>query len=222
MKQFFSPFKKSLLFVILRRGVTVAGVSKGFENWICMKIDWKRLWKHVIQEFQCNPDSIHGPSHWQRVERNGLLLAKRTGCIEEVVRLFALFHDSRREHDGWDITHGKLGADYAKSLRGVLFDISDDHFELLHYACTWHTHGSLIKNLTIGTCWDADRLDLGRVGIKPNASFMSTKFARKIAENGMNPAIFCQTPKHKNTVGKYLAHSSNRRKSNKPNNKKYS
>jgi acyl dehydratase len=33
-------------------------------------------------------------------------IATRSGAIEEVVRLFAVFHDSRREHDGWDDKHG--------------------------------------------------------------------------------------------------------------------
>jgi len=36
-------------------------------------------------------------------------------------------------------------------------------------------------DVTIGTCWDADRLDLGRVSIKPEAKHMSTAYARDIA-----------------------------------------
>jgi uncharacterized protein len=63
----------------------------------------------------------------------------------------------------------------------VLFDLADEHFELLHHACAWHTHGRLSDDPTIGTCWDADRLDLGRVGTRPEARFMSTEFAREIA-----------------------------------------
>ena len=149
-----------------------------------MSTNWQRIWEHVTREFQCDRDSIHGPSHWRRVERNGLLVATRSGAVEEVVRLFAVFHDSRREHDGWDDTHGSRGAAYAASLRGVLFDISDEHFELLHYACTWHTHGQLSDQPTIGTCWDADRLDLGRVGTQPEADYMSTGFGREIAAHG--------------------------------------
>lgn len=149
-----------------------------------MNNNWQRIWEHVTREFQCDRKSVHGPSHWRRVERNGLLVASRSGAVEDVVRLFAVFHDSRRDHDGWDNTHGARGAAYAKSLCGVLFDISDEHFELLHYACTWHTHGRLSDEPTIGTCWDADRLDLGRVGTQPEAGYMSTKFGREIAAHG--------------------------------------
>jgi uncharacterized protein len=154
-----------------------------------MNTEWHRIWEHVTREFQCNQNSIHGPSHWQRVERNGLFIAARSGAVTEVVRLFALFHDSRRVHDGWDDTHGSRGAAYAATLRGELFQMSDEHFELFHYACTWHTHGRLSDQPTIATCWDADRLDLGRVGRPPEAGYMSTEFGREIAAQGSTPSF---------------------------------
>lgn len=149
-----------------------------------MNSDWQKLWEHVTREFQGDLDSIHGPTHWRRVERNGLLLATRSGAVEVVVRLFAVLHDSRRLHDGWDEEHGARAATYAASLRGAWFDLSDDQFQLLHEACTWHAHGRLSPDPTIGTCWDADRLDLGRVAIHPEARFMSTAFGREVAKRG--------------------------------------
>jgi len=158
-----------------------------------MNIDWQSIWKHVSGEFACGRDSVHGPEHWRRVERNGLFLATRTGALQDVVRLFAIFHDSRREHDGSDNTHGKRGAAYAASLRGVLFDLPDAPFSLLQYACTWHTHGQLSDEPTIATCWDADRLDLGRVGIQPQADYMSTEFGREIAANGSVDTFFLRS-----------------------------
>jgi len=152
-------------------------------------INWHRIWQHVTQEFQCDRNSIHGPSHWRRVERNGLLITTRSGAIEEVLRLFAVLHDSRREHDGYDTVHGSRAAAYAARLRGKLFDLSDKHFELLQYACQWHTHGQLNTDPTIGTCWDADRLDLGRVGMRPAPEFMSTQLGREIATHGVDKFI---------------------------------
>jgi len=100
------------------------------------------------------------------------------------VRLFALFHDSRRENDGVDDGHGARAAEYASTLIGSLYNLSDAHFELLRYACVWHTDGVHHADATIGTCWDADRLDLGRVGVIPSPEFMSTDFGREIAEYG--------------------------------------
>jgi uncharacterized protein len=36
-------------------------------------------------------------------------------------------------------------------------------------------------NISVGTCWDADRLDIGRVGIQPNEEFMTNLEAKRIA-----------------------------------------
>ncbi len=149
-----------------------------------MSTDWQRLREHLERQYPGGPRSIHGPDHWRRVEKNGLAICADTDAVEDVVRLFALFHDSRREHDGYDTVHGARGAELAGSLRGVLFELSDAHFELLHYACTWHTHGELSEDPTIGACWDADRLDLGRVGITPSPRYMSTRLGRRAAKHG--------------------------------------
>lgn len=145
-----------------------------------MTTDWDKLWEYVVDECVLAADSIHGPSHWKRVEKNGLVIARKNGAVEDVVRLFSLFHDARRTCDGFDTTHGVRGAEYAKQLRGELFDLSDDHLELLLYACSWHTHGKVSDDTTIGTCWDADRLDLGRVGATPRPWFLSTEEAHKM------------------------------------------
>ena len=148
-------------------------------------IDYPSLWNIILAlPSHLSPHSIHGPDHWRRVERNGLLLATRTGAIVPVVRLFALFHDSRRENDCIDPEHGARGAALAASMHGIHFDLPEAHFDLLHEACTWHTDGHHHKDSTIGTCWDADRLDLGRVGMIPDPQYMSTGFAREIAAHG--------------------------------------
>jgi len=151
---------------------------------IPMNTELHQLWQLVTEQFHAPVHSVHGPDHWRRVERNGLLLATRSSADIVVVRLFALFHDSQRENDGWDRGHGARGAKYAASLRGVAYELSDDQFELLHYACTWHTDRDHHDDPTIATCWDADRLDLGRVGIIPSPEFMSTDFGREIAAYG--------------------------------------
>lgn len=146
--------------------------------------NYPHLWQLVTAQYHTPGYSVHGPDHWRRVERNGLLLATKTGADVTVLRLFALFHDSRRENDDWDEGHGARGAEYAASLRGTAFDLSHEQFEILHYACVWHTDGEHHDDPTIATCWDSDRLDLNRVGIIPNPKFMSTVFAKEIAAFG--------------------------------------
>ena len=49
---------------------------------------------------------------------------------------------------------------------------------LLAEACRCHTEGKCSADPTIGTCWDADRLDLGRVGKRPDPKFLTTRSAR--------------------------------------------
>lgn len=123
---------------------------------------------------------IHGVVHWARVQENGLKVAELHGADAEVVRLFALFHDSRRVNEGWDEGHGQRGGDLAHTLRGTLIHLSDSQFELLYEACRLHTDGHTNGDITLQTCWDADRLDLGRVGITPVSSRLCTDGARKL------------------------------------------
>lgn len=99
--------------------------------------------------------------------------------------MFALLHDSRRMDDFTDPDHGRRGAKYARSLRGTLLDLDDSFFDALVYACTWHTDGDTSEDVTIGTCWDSDRLDLGRAGITPCEGFMSTAAGKEAALAGL-------------------------------------
>ena len=53
---------------------------------------------------------------------------------------------------------------------------------LLDYAIRHHVDGDVSDDPTIGTCWDADRLDLGRVGIVPDEQYMSTAEGKRLAK----------------------------------------
>ena len=146
-----------------------------------ISIDFKKLWKIVTEQFPLGIHSIHGPGHWKQVEINGLLISKETGADETIIKLFALFHDSRRENENDDDQHGLHGAALAKSLRGVHFDLPDGIFETVIDACQYHTDGHKASDITIATCWDADRLDLTRLGIMPDPERMGTAYGKRIA-----------------------------------------
>ena len=122
----------------------------------------------------------HGVVHWARVLENGLRIAEATGADREVVALFALFHDARRVEEDRDDNHGLRGALFAQSLRGRLVHLDDARFELLFEACRLHTDGLTTGDRTLLTCWDADRLDLGRVGIVPDPRYLGTKAGRNL------------------------------------------
>ena len=144
-------------------------------------LDLRGLWAYVEGQFELGPYSLHGPAHWRRVERIGLLVASHSGADVRVVRLFAVMHDSRRQDEGTDMGHGQRGAELAERLRGEHFEIDDEAFQKLYYACAWHEKGRVTAEPTIGTCWDADRLDLPRVGARPLPKYMSTAYGRQLA-----------------------------------------
>ena len=116
------------------------------------------------------------------VLENGQRLASETGANVDVVTLFALFHDSRRVNEDRDLGHGHRGARYARKLRGKLIDLDDADFKLLFEACRLHTDGLTEGDVTLQTCWDADRLDLGRVGITPEPDQLCTDAARRLID----------------------------------------
>ena len=49
---------------------------------------------------------------------------------------------------------------------------------MLTYAVRHHSDGLIEADVTVQTCWDADRLDLGRVGIVPRPDRLCTAHAR--------------------------------------------
>lgn len=123
---------------------------------------------------------LHGVAHWARVLENGLRLARATGASAEIVTLFALFHDARRRSESRDEGHGLRGAELAQSMRGGLFRLADSDFDSLYTACRLHTEGLIEGAVAVQVCWDADRLDLGRVGIAPKPTRLCTNAARML------------------------------------------
>ena len=131
-------------------------------------------------EYVLGLDSIHGPSHWRRVEGYGLYIAEQNGADAMVVRLFALFHDCCRMRESTDHGHGARGAQKARELRHLV-PLDDIAFQRLCRACEGHTDIIHTSDITVGTCWDADRLDLDRVGVEPDPKMLNTEPAKLLA-----------------------------------------
>jgi uncharacterized protein len=141
--------------------------------------DPARLVDAVLGRSTGKNSSIHGEDHWKRVGVAGLnLLPETPEADPSLVFLFALFHDSMRVNDGIDPMHGPRAAVLARDMRGGPFDLEDEEMDLLAFACEEHTNGKLGKDHTTGVCWDADRLNLWRVGFEPDPRFLSTEAAR--------------------------------------------
>lgn len=136
----------------------------------------------AIKVFKLNSErSIHGPEHWERVDGNVIELAKNTpGCDIEVARLFAILHDCKRQDEEVDKEHGDRAAEFARELydKGLL-EIDPEQFSTLNFAIKHHNDGLVSNDPTIGACWDADRLDLPRVGTVPIADMLFTQYAKE-------------------------------------------
>ena len=124
---------------------------------------------------------IHGLPHWSRVWFHGRGLAVAEGVDPAILAWFAFLHDSQRQNDGWDPGHGGRAADFAAGLRreGMLTELSAPDFERLCEAMRLHSDGHTEGDPALRACWDADRLDLWRVGIPPDPRRMCTVHARQ-------------------------------------------
>jgi len=132
----------------------------------------------IRERFALDWRGIHGASHWARVRHVGLVLAEKTGADAKVVELFAVTHDLCREHDGLDRAHGHRAAVLVEEIFELRLGIARAQADLLTYACRYHSDGLTDADITVQTCWDADRLDLGRVGIRPHPRYLCTPAAR--------------------------------------------
>ncbi len=133
----------------------------------------------ILSHYTLPLGGTHGVTHWARVLENGRRLAASTGARLDVVEMFAVFHDSQRQNEGFDSGHGARGGRLAAHLRGQAFDLDDAGFDLLMLACQVHTDGQTVADVSVQTCWDADRLDLPRVGILATDEYLCTPAARQ-------------------------------------------
>jgi uncharacterized protein len=90
-----------------------------------------------------------------------------------------MLHDACPRSDGGDAEHGARAAILATTIRPPHIHLDDEGFELLSEACYHHTRCRHHRDIAVRTRWDADRLDLGRVGIVPDPRHVCTEFARQ-------------------------------------------
>ncbi len=136
----------------------------------------------ALTRFELGPKSLHGSWHWENVERNALAIAAKTpGADALVCQLFALLHDCCRRDEHEDPDHGKRAATFVESpTNSHWLTLKPSQRAKLAEACRHHNDGLTSDDPTIGACWDADRLDLPRVGITPNPELLSTQAGKEL------------------------------------------
>ncbi len=140
------------------------------------------LLKHIRDQFKIDWHGIHGANHWARVLHHGQRIAKAREADLLVVEVYAFLHDSCRLDDYRDPLHGERGAEFAYGVNGQFFHLDGKQLDSLCFAIKHHSGGDVSTNATIQSCWDADRLDLGRVGIIPSPRFLSEEASKLIDE----------------------------------------
>jgi len=147
------------------------------------------MFQAAVNEMVLNPFGIHGVMHWHNVYWNALHIWRVLRDTHEVAPKddwffwsFAMLHDCRRESDTIDLEHPFRAAK-------LIPDDNTDFNRKLRVAISSHTSGRTADDMHIGTCWDADRLDLPRINIVPNPEQMSTEVGKQFAEQMKAPPI---------------------------------
>lgn len=122
----------------------------------------------------------HGEQHWMRVAMMGArLLGEEPGADAQLVLMFALLHDARRENEYADPGHGPRAALLARAINDDALGLSYERLEVLAGAIHDHNGAGPSDEPTRAVCFDADRLTLWRVGIRPDPALLSTATARR-------------------------------------------
>ena len=152
----------------------------------------------ALRPFALMDSKIHGVDHWARVCRFGEYLADRINLppqYSECVTVFAWTHDLARYDDDGGREHAIAGAKYLDKVIPTVFPLlSGSQISIIRTAIYYHSHGyaadegqyaGWFDDLegkkgtildTMACCWDADRLDLLRIGIEPDPYRMSTPY----------------------------------------------
>ena len=145
--------------------------------------DIARIYQMALIRYHGDELDVNGPSHWLRVWHNAQLLMPHTKANATVVELFCYLHDCCRIHDGHEPSHGLAATKFIEQHKEEFSFLSPKEFLLLLKACTEHTFLQCSNNPTIATCWDANRLDIGRHGICPKPQFLITQAAKDLILN---------------------------------------
>ncbi len=134
--------------------------------------------KIALDTYVLDINDIHGINHWNKVHENLKMIANYQYINNDVSIAFAYLHDCKRQEHGLDINHGQRASEFIKTLNLPMFswDIA-----LLCEICELHSEPGLHKDPTIAACIDADRLEIVRVGIIPEVSYMNTEIGKYVA-----------------------------------------
>ena len=153
---------------------------------------WEDLRFFCMSRWPEDLGTTHGVDHWDRVAKFGRMLYQE-GADMDVILAFAYLHDAERMHNGRDINHGKRASGLIDAIRPTQLEaLSDEQINKLKRACALHTIEHKTGDITIDICFDADRMDLPRVGITPSPQRMATKKGTEFVANPQYEEFYYQ------------------------------
>lgn len=145
----------------------------------------QRVLDDCKEHFKLTGRTDHGSAHWEQVEINAISLVNKTpGADMLVCRLFAIVHDCCRENEMCDPDHGwRAFTFFSENFKKWNLNLTNIQYVTLALAVRRHNDGITSDSPTVGCCWDADRLDLPRVGMIPSKKLLSTQAAKNFLWN---------------------------------------
>ena len=126
----------------------------------------------------CRDLEVHGMGHLRRVSSTaGRMAAILDEDIESAV-VGGFLHDCARTDDGGGTSHAHSSAQLAKDIMITCYPHLD--IARLCRGIAQHADGMITDDPLIGCVWDADRLDLSRLGIEVDLDLLSTFVARRL------------------------------------------
>ena len=157
------------------------------------KINKQKIASWAKSHFKLLHSGYHGVDHWSRVFNNSKQINKLMSnkVNEDLLFLFAFFHDVERTNEGHDLIHGKEAAKLLEELNNSeLFSLTENDLNELQGAMELHSNGVITGTILQKICYDSDRLDLWRADIKINPVYLCTDAAKQIHKERLNTDFY--------------------------------
>lgn len=144
------------------------------------KVIPKKILIEVIESFYLQLfNGVHGIDHWTRVLQNGIILCdKNPNLNKNIIIAFSFFHDVGRTREDDEPIHGYNGGRRLLKYKYKI-NLTKEEIDKCYEACVDHTHTRHHKDPQIAACWDADRLDLYRVGVMPDVDYLNLEESKE-------------------------------------------
>lgn len=143
---------------------------------------------------KCSYTKIHGINHLRQVAYLAGRFAYSINECEETAIIGGYLHDCARENDGNGNSHAHESALLATKIISKFYP--EINIERVYNAIFFHADGLITDDPFIGCIWDADRLNLVRIGIIPKVELLSTEVAKRFHSRFIeNNRIFSQIKK---------------------------